>query len=110
MGEAARAAINVGGTTNVAAQKLYLKARAQTHADDSETAIRTIIGLLDSAIALDPKFADAYAMKARALADLNGYYLTGSARLEPGFIQAAEVARQAISLAPDLASGHMTLA
>ena len=110
LGEAARTAIRVGGTANAAAQKLYLKAKAQAHADDSENAFRGVIGLLDSAIALDPKFADAYAMKARVLADLNGYYLTGSARFEPGFRQAAEVARQAISLAPDLAAGHMTLA
>jgi TolB-like protein/Flp pilus assembly protein TadD len=110
LGEAAQVAISLGGTSNAAAQKLYLKAKAQVHADDSEDGVRSAIGLLDSAIALDPKFADAYAMKARTLADLNGYYLVAGGRYEPGYAQAATVARQAISLAPDLASGHMTLA
>jgi serine/threonine-protein kinase len=110
LGQAARAAISVGGTTNAAAHDLYLKARAGLHADDSENSIRQSLGLLDSAVALDPKFADAYALKARAFADLNGYYTATGGRFEPGYAQAAVMARQAISLAPRLAAGHMALA
>ena len=41
LGRAARAAIAVGGTTNAAAQDLYLKAKAQIKADDSEASLRT---------------------------------------------------------------------
>jgi serine/threonine-protein kinase len=108
LGQAARAAISVGGTSSAAAQKLYLKAKSQLHADDSESSLHTAIGLLDSAIALDSRFADAYATKAKVLSDLNGYY-TAQAGFEPGFVQAATVAQQAISIAPDLASGHMAL-
>ena len=59
---------------------------------------------------LDPKFADAFALKANALTNLNGYYNKSGDRFEPGFVQAAAVARQAISLAPSLAAGHMALA
>jgi len=110
LGEAVRSAISVGGTSNPAAQKLYLKAKAQIHADDSENSVRTAIGLLDSAIALDPKFADAYAMKARALANLFGYYTSAGGGFASGFKQSEAVARQAISLAPNLPAGHMTLA
>jgi TolB-like protein/Flp pilus assembly protein TadD len=110
LGQAARAAISVGGTNNAAAQKLYLKAKAQVHADDSENAVRTIIGLLDSAIALDPNFAEAYAMKAKSLADLYGYYTASGGGFEGGYKQSEAVARQAVSLAPDLASAHMALA
>jgi len=110
LGQAARAAISVGGTTNAAAHDLYLKARAGLHADDSENSIRQSLGLLDSAVALDPKFADAYALKARAFGDLNGYYTATGGRFEPGYAQAAVMARQAISLAPRLAAGHMALA
>jgi len=110
LGQAAKAAIVVGGTSNAAAQDLYLKAKAQTKADDSEEGLRTGISLLDSAIALDPKFADAYALKARALTDVNGYFTARGERFEPGFTQAAAVAQQAISLAPNVAAGHMALA
>jgi len=71
--------------------------------------LRKSAGLLDSAISLDPKFADAYALKARALADLVGFYTAGRG-FEGGYGQSEALARQAISLAPKLASGHMTLA
>lgn len=108
-GRAAREAVAIGGTTNVAAQDLFLKARAQIHADDSESSLRKSEGLLDSAITLDPKFADAYALKAQALADLVGYYTSGGG-FEGGYGQSEALARQAISLAPKLAGGHMVLA
>ena len=110
LGEAVRAVISVGGTSNAAAQKLFLKARAQRQSDDSESGIRDVIGLLDSSIALDPKFADAYAMKARALADLYGYYTVSGGSYEGGYKHSEGVARQAVSLAPKLASAHMALA
>ena len=110
LGQAARTAINVGGTTNAAAHDLYLKARAQYRVDDSEDSLRKALGLLDSATTLDPKFADAVSFKATVLTSLNGYYTSSTGRFEPGFIQAAAVARQAIALAPSLASAHLALA
>ena len=110
LGEAAKAAISIGSTSNPAAQKLFLKAKAQRHADDSESGLHAVIGLLDSAIALDPNFADAYAMKAKALADLFGYYTAAGGSFVGGYKQSEVVARQAISLAPNLASAHMALA
>jgi serine/threonine-protein kinase len=110
LGGAARAAIAVGGTSNPAAQKLYLRAKAQLRADDSESSLRSAIALLDSAIASDPGFADAYALKARALDNLNGFFTTKGGRYEPGYVEAEAVARRAISLAPDLVAGHIALA
>jgi serine/threonine-protein kinase len=110
LGRAARAVIDVGGTTNAAAQNLYLKANAQLKTDDSEASLRSALGLLDSAITLDPKFAEAYAKKAKTLATLNGVYTAGGGRFEPGYNEAATLARHAISLAPKLAAGHMALA
>jgi serine/threonine-protein kinase len=49
-------------------------------------------------------------LKSRALGDLNGYYLAVGGSYGPGYVEAAAVARQAISLAPNLASGHTALA
>ncbi len=105
----AKAAIGVGGTNNAAAQDLYLKARAQLRAGDNESAYRNAIGLLNSAIALDPKYADAYAWKSLAI-----NYMTGSVAsagsFDAGYAQAVEAAKQAIALAPDLPTGHVALA
>jgi serine/threonine-protein kinase len=110
LGQAARAAISVGDTASAAAHDLYLKARAQYRGDDSEDSLRKALGLLDSATTLDPDYADAMSFKATVLTNLNGYYLSGTGRFEPGFVQAAAVARQAIALAPSLASAHLALA
>jgi serine/threonine-protein kinase len=110
LGQVARTAITVGGTTDSAAHDLYLKARGQYRADDSEVSLREVLGLLDSATTLDPKFAGALALKSSVMTDLNGYYLSGSQRFEPGFVKAAAVARQAIALAPSLAAAHLALA
>ena len=110
LGRAARTAVALGGTSNASAQDLFLKAKAQLKGDDSENSLRKSLGLLDSAIALDPKFADAYALKANALGDLTGYFLPSGSKYEGAFDPAAAVARQAVSLAPDLAAGHMSLA
>ena len=110
LGDAVRTAMSVGGTSNASAHDLYLKAQAQFRSDDSEDSLRKTIGLLDSATTLDPKFADAFALKAVVLTSINGYYTKLGDRFEPGFVQAAAVARQAIALAPSLASGHLALA
>ena len=110
LGRVAHAAISVGGTNNASAQKLYLKAKAQLRADDSEQSVRSVIGLLDSAIALDPTFAKALAAKATALGDLTGYYTAAGGRFERGYAEASATARRAIALAPAFAGSHFALA
>ena len=106
---AAKAAIEVGGTSNPAAQDLYLKARDILRGADNEAAYRQAIGLLDSAIALDPKFASAYAWKSLALNFMTGSIASG-ASFETGYAQAVENAKQAVALAPNLPAGHVALA
>lgn len=110
LGRVARTAISIGGTSNANAQKLYLKAHALIGANDSEESLKSIIGLLDSAIALDPGFAKAFALKARAQSDLTGYYTAAGGRFESGYANAAATARHAIALAPKLAAAHFALA
>lgn len=109
LGAAARAAISLGGTANAAAQDLYLKAKAKFAADDSEKSLRDVIGLLNSATALDPKFARAYAEKAQAMNNYAGFF-TKRVGYGSAFDQAAAEARQAIALAPNLPAGHMAAA
>jgi TolB-like protein len=110
LGQAARMAIAIGGTSNAAALDLYLKARAQSAADDSENSLHLVVELLDSAIELDPKYAAAYAEKAQAMNVLAGYFTSKTDRFGPAFAQSAAVARQAIALATNFAAGHTSLA
>lgn len=109
LGPAAKAAIVLGGTTDVEAQDLYLKALAKYRTDDSEESLRGTIALLDSAITLDPRFASAYVQKARTLRLLAENTAGRGGQFQRAFQQAAAVARQGIALAPDLPVGHFVL-
>ena len=109
LGPAAKAAIALGGTTNVQAQDLYLRALANYQTDDSEESLRGVISLLDSAIALDPRFASAYVQKARTLRLLAENNTGRGGQFRLAFQQAEAVARQGIMLAPDLPVGHFVL-
>ena len=110
LGRAARLAITVGGTNSADAYNLYLKARAQLRADDSEAGLRSAIDTLSSATTIDPRFASALALKAAALAHLNAAYTLKGISFAPGYARAAVVARQAVEIAPDLVAAHMALA
>lgn len=109
LGQAAQAVVSVGGTSNAAAQDLFLKAKAQMRADDSEASYRKALGLLDSAITLDPSFADAFAQKSHAINIITGYFTPRGQSFAPGYEQAEAIARHAISLAPKLAGAHLAL-
>jgi len=106
---AAKAAIEVGGTSVPAAQDLYLKGRDALRDADDEAAYRQAIGMFDSAIALDPKFASAYAWKSLALNFMTGS-IAGAPTFEAGYAEAAATAKKAIALAPTLPAGHVALA
>lgn len=105
----AKAAIDVGGTSNPAAQDLYLKGRKALGDADDEAAYRSAIGMFDSAIALDPKFASAYAWKSLALNYMTGS-IAGAPTFAAGYAQAVDNAKQAIAIAPKLPAGHVALA
>lgn len=109
LGQAERAALAIGGTNNAAAQDLYLKAQALGRADQSEAAGRRAIGLLDAAVALDPKFGNAHAAKAIYLTSHTGSFANNVAAFETGYTQAEAAARQAIDVSPKLALGHAAL-
>jgi TolB-like protein/Tfp pilus assembly protein PilF len=109
LGKAAKAALTLGGTTNAAAQDLFLKADALLLTDDSGPAYEKTIALLDSAIILDPKFANAFALKSLAVNFMTGS-TAGPGTFDSGYAQATALAKHAIALAPTLAAGHTALA
>lgn len=103
-----QAALSLGSTSSAAAQDLFLKAREEASSGTEESYHRKI-ALLDQAIALDPKFAAAYALKSVAV---NGLAVDfgRSSDWAAAYAQSAALARNAISLAPRLAAGYMALA
>jgi TolB-like protein len=109
LGQAEREALTAGGTRDAAAHDLYLKARALVRADSSQPALRRAIGLLDAAVALDPRFSNAHAMKAILVEIDTGAFANDAAEFERGYAQAEAAARQAIAITPRLALGYAAL-
>ena len=106
LGESGKAALTLGGTTDAAAQDLYLRARALLYTATPE-ALHQAIGLLDAAIARDPNYAKAWRLKASVFERLAN---TGTVDLPATLEQGAVAARRAIKMTPTLGDGYVTLA
>lgn len=109
LGSKTRAALAVGGTSNPAAQDVYLKGLEKRRSADDIDSTRDALNLFEAAIALDPSFADAHAQRASAMARLTGAFGTEGGFIE-GFASAEDEARRAITLAPRLPYAHTVLA
>ena len=106
LGQAGRAALTIGGTTNPAAQDLFLQAIHDTIG--GEVGIERRLALLDAALALDPNYAKAYAYKAVLISSKAAAYTrTAEANLR-GQAEALALANRAISIAPKMAFGYGT--
>lgn len=103
LGAAGRAALAIGGTSNPAAQELVLKAAHDFSVGGGD--IDQMLGSLDSAISLDPKYADAYAWKAFILTFKAGDAQTSEASRRL-IAEALAVANRAIEIAPRMAHGY----
>lgn len=105
----ARTILNLGGTSNVAAQDLFLKAKVSTDTDTAE-GLRESLGNVDAAIALDPNYAQAYALRGELLAYNGAQNARSSTEVRSLLDQAVANADRAIALAPGLAQAHAALA
>lgn len=99
----------IGGTTNVVAFDHYLRGKDLYAHASNEMEEREGVAQFDAAIAADPKFAAAYAGRARALASVAAGY-GSAAEIKLNNDAAIESARRAIELAPRLAEAHSVLA
>lgn len=109
LGGAAKAAASVGGTTNAEAQRLYLQAKAMTDGQPSKERFEHAFQLFDSAIALDPNYADAIALRAIALIAYGNNYAKGADGLAQNRAEALRFAQTALRIAPKLAGAHGAL-
>jgi TolB-like protein/tetratricopeptide (TPR) repeat protein len=102
------AAITEAGTTNFKAHDLMLRASELTTNGDGEAVTHQALGLLDSALALDPRYAEALALKAGLMADVAIFY-TPTSKQQAALTAAIATARKAISLNPELPRGYNAL-
>jgi TolB-like protein/tetratricopeptide (TPR) repeat protein len=104
----ATAAPAPGGTKSVPAYEAFLKGKAQYLESSDEATERQALALLDVAVATDPNFAAAHAMRSTVLASLSSIYSKGEdqRRAEDAIIAAAQ---RAVSLAPNLAEAQVAL-
>ena len=95
------------GTDNLASYDFYLKALDATgNKRDVPGALRFI----DQAIALDPKFAAAYAWKAKLLSNMAFLFTTDSSAAYDQYVAQGEIAaKRAVELDPNLADGYFAL-
>jgi tetratricopeptide (TPR) repeat protein len=109
LGEAAKAAVTIGGTENSNAQKLLIQAIALENGPNSREAVERAIELAGSAIRLDPNYADAYARKSVLLVRWGDNYASNPAKLSQARREALSLAQTALKIAPDLAQAHRAL-
>jgi TolB-like protein/tetratricopeptide (TPR) repeat protein len=103
------AKVELGGTRNPAAFDAYLRgAKAFRSVRDAKD-LPTAIAAYTEAIRLDPHYALAFAGRSLAFSNVSTQAGTAAAVRE-GFDKAQADARQALTLAPDLAQAHLALA
>lgn len=97
-----------GGTQSVAAYDAFLQGLELYVSGLSEETDRSALAKLDEAIAIDPAYAAAHAMRGRVLALIANLY-GAPAEITAMYEQAAQSAREATRLAPQFAGGHGAL-
>jgi serine/threonine-protein kinase len=91
---------------NLTAYNFFLQARAEFEKANAEGPA-SAISLLDQAIALDPNYAEAYVLKARALYSIA---IREGVEGRENFEKARAAVRAALALKPDLAGAHGSIA
>jgi TolB-like protein/DNA-binding winged helix-turn-helix (wHTH) protein/Flp pilus assembly protein TadD len=105
--EAAR--IEVGGTRNPAAFDAYLRGSKAFLNRHGAQDVQTAISAYTDATGLDPNYALAFAARSIAFSNLAAEWTAESAAYHEAFGRARADAQKAVSLAPELAEGHLAL-
>ena len=98
----------VGGTQNVAAYEAYLRGHALYDLSAGSESDRNALAQFDAAIAADPDYAAAHAMRATMLSGIANV-ASDAAEARALFAQAIAAAERAIALEEKLAQGHLAL-
>ncbi len=106
----ASATLRLAGTASAAANDAFLRARALLTAGSGESGTRAALVQLDLAVAADPRFAEAHAVRARALLALANGFLTSGSEKRQTYAEAEAAARRAVALAPQMPESRVSLA
>lgn len=99
---------DVGGTENIEAYEAYLRGMALADLSAGEQTDRAALDKFDEAIAIDPDFAQAHAMRATMFASIAN--ATSQAdEVSAFFEESITAAKRAIAIAPALARAHRIL-
>lgn len=104
LGQGGHSVLTLGSTTNVAAQDLVL--RVIHDPSDSPAPIERKLAFLETAISLDPNYAEAYARKAQWLMIKVVAQAPTAESSRRGLAEALAVANRAIGIAPKMAFGY----
>lgn len=110
LGQAGRAALALGGTTDSLAQDLVLRARERWVTADSSEKLSQALRFADAAIARDRQYADAHFQRAMILTAIAENDPSDSAAVARLLAQAETAARRASAIAPRLGAAHVALA
>ncbi|HSF12866.1 MAG TPA: TIR domain-containing protein [Erythrobacter sp.] len=99
----------VGGTENVAAYEAFLRGFALYDLGSGDQAYRDALVQFDAAIAQDPGYAAAHAMRSGILASIASNAASDAAESRKLFAQAMAAAERSLALEKRLARGHLAL-
>lgn len=99
----------IGGTQSVAAYEAFLRGLALYDVSAGPETDRAALVQFDTAVAEDPDYAAAHAMRATMLAAIANNAVSGQAEATRLFDAAAAAAERAITLEKRLARGHLAL-
>jgi TolB-like protein len=101
--------LELGETRNPAAFDAYLRAYKASANYSSAADVQATIAMFTEVIGLDPRYALAFVGRSIVLARYAGEFAAGDG-IRENFDKAEADARQAMTLAPGLAEGHLALA
>ncbi len=98
----------VGGTSNITAYEAYLRGWSFYDLSSGIESDQAALAQFDAAIAADPQYAAAHAMRSTMLAAAANY-ASGADEVNRLYDRSIEAAEQAIAIEPRLARGHLAL-
>lgn len=99
---------DIGGTQSVAAYEAFLQGVAVYNLSIGENSDRAALAQFEAAIAQDPSYAAAYAMRSTALAAIANA-ASDAQQNRQFYAEAIAAAKRAIAIEPKLAHGHLAL-
>lgn len=107
--QAAEAQRDIGGTQSVAAYEAFLRGLALYDLSAGEETDRAALVQFDAAVAADPNYAAAHAMRATMLAAIANNVASGQGESRRLFDAAIAAAEKAVVIEKRLARGHLAL-